>query len=162
MDVRGALWGMVGVPRYWRQALRLVRAVRDYLRDECRALMHLDAPAGRLIVVGDLHGHFNDLLHVRHQFGMPSSHNMFLFNGDFVDRGVWGPEVLLTLFCYKLMYKKYVHLNRGNHESVLCTNVYGFKTHLACAYPHHHHLLEPIIQDRGVADMPQPQNVDRA
>jgi len=129
------------------QAICLVRRIRDYLRDECRALMHLDAPAGRLIVVGDLHGHFNDLMHVRHQFGVPSSHNMFLFNGDFVDRGVWGPEVLFMLFCYKLMYKKYVHLNRGNHESFLCTNVYGFKTHLACAYPFHHHLLEPLIQE---------------
>lgn len=73
----------------------------------------------RLIIVGDLHGHFGDLMHILDEHGDPMAGpggTSYLFNGDLVDRGMWGPEVLLLIYCLKLTYPPLVHLNRGNHE----------------------------------------------
>lgn len=86
-------------------------------------VIHLDRPSGgnRFIVVGDLHGHFGDLMHLLDEHGMPQEGQVgtsYLFNGDFVDRGAYGPEVMLCLYCLKLLYPKSVHLNRGNHEDI--------------------------------------------
>ena len=50
------------------------------------------------IVVGDIHGQFFDLLQIFQLVGEPSATNSFLFNGDFVDRGEYSLEVILTLF----------------------------------------------------------------
>lgn len=128
-------------------ALALMDMVREHIRRTCRPLVKLPAPQHQLVVVGDIHGHLNDLLHILDKYGDPGEENQYLFNGDFVDRGVWGPEVLLSLFCLRLLYPESVHLNRGNHESEMCTEVYGFKTQLACAYPGCHETLYSKIQD---------------
>ena len=50
------------------------------------------------VVVGDIHGQFYDLLHIFELVGKPSTTNSFLFNGDFVDRGEFSLQVILTLF----------------------------------------------------------------
>ena len=47
-------------------------------------------------------GQLPDLLHILKEAGMPSDHNYYVFNGDFVDRGPQGVEVmciLLALYC---------------------------------------------------------------
>jgi len=85
-------------------------------------VIHIPAPevGSRFVVVGDLHGHFGDLRHLLEDHGEPSPGPKgavrFLFNGDFVDRGTWGPEVLLLLYALKIKYPFAVFLNRGNHE----------------------------------------------
>jgi len=74
----------------------------------------------RIIVVGDLHGHFSDLMHILTEHGEPQAGPggvKYIFNGDFVDRGAWGPEVLLlAIYCLKIRCPDAVFLNRGNHE----------------------------------------------
>lgn len=48
-----------------------------------------------------------------------------IFNGDFVDRGSFSVEVILTLFGFKLLYPDHFHLLRGEE---------GF-THTSCPGP---------------------------
>lgn len=42
---------------------------------------------------GDTHGQYFDALHVFEMNGFPSRNNLYLINGDWVDRGYWGCEV---------------------------------------------------------------------
>ena len=46
---------------------------------------------------------FFDLLNIFELNGLPSDENPYLFNGDFVDRGSFSVEVILTLFAFKCM-----------------------------------------------------------
>merc|ERR1711959_181851 len=73
-------------------------------------------PDTSITVVGDLHGQYFDLQKIFEMNGNPSKSNRYLFNGDFVDRGAFGVEVVLTLFAWKLLYPEHVTLLRGNHE----------------------------------------------
>eukprot|EP00927_Polykrikos_kofoidii_P077361 TRINITY_DN74305_c0_g1_i1.p1 TRINITY_DN74305_c0_g1~~TRINITY_DN74305_c0_g1_i1.p1 ORF type:complete len:866 (-),score=83.70 TRINITY_DN74305_c0_g1_i1:88-2349(-) len=127
-------------------ALRIVLQFTAHLDDSVGPLVRLEAPRGKLIVVGDLHGHLNDLLHLLDEHGEPNSVTQYLFNGDFVDRGMWGPEVIFMLFCLRLLYPEHVHLNRGNHESQTCNENYGFKAQLFHVYPTHRDMLYGAIQ----------------
>jgi hypothetical protein len=48
-------------------------------------------------VVGDIHGQLPDLIHILEDSGFPSETNKYIFNGDFVDRGPRGVEVMCLL-----------------------------------------------------------------
>ena len=53
--------------------------------------------------------------------GLPSEENPYLFNGDFVDRGSFSVESILTLFALKLLYPNSLYLARGVHNCASCT-----------------------------------------
>ncbi|KIM31122.1 hypothetical protein M408DRAFT_253902 [Serendipita vermifera MAFF 305830] len=78
-------------------------------------------------VIGDTHGQYYDLLHLLTLTGKPSEKHCLLFNGDFVDRGSWSVEVVLTLMAWKWLLPRSVLLNRGNHETKDMNKVYGFE-----------------------------------
>ncbi|CAD2219218.1 protein phosphatase [Angomonas deanei] len=88
----------------------------------------------KVVVVGDLHGQISDLLHILKEHGMPSESNYYIFNGDFVDRGACGVEVLLVLFTLMLACPRYVTLNRGNHECDYMNDEYGFDVEVSTKY----------------------------
>ena len=87
-------------------------------------------------MVGDLHGQLVDLAAVFEAAGgAPSHSNRYIFNGDFIDRGDAGVEVLAVLLSYALALPGSVHLNRGNHEDRLLCQAYSFRSELEEKYP---------------------------
>lgn len=57
-----------------------------------------------ITVCGDIHGQYYDLLNIFQLNGLPSEENPYLFNGDFIDRGSFSVEVILTLLSWKVCY----------------------------------------------------------
>ena len=73
----------------------------------------------KFTVCGDIHGQFYDLLNIFQLNGVPSEDNPYLFNGDFVDRGSFSVECILTLFGFKLLYPNHFFMSRGKHPATL-------------------------------------------
>jgi len=109
--------------------------ILDLLKAE-KTLQKVAVPDGsKITVVGDLHGQFFDFVHMLEKVsGRPSPENPILFNGDFVDRGVWSVEVLMCIFAFKLQNPGHVHLNRGNHETEMTNYQYGFANEVEVKY----------------------------
>jgi len=97
------------------------RKAKEILLEESN-VHPIDAP---VIVCGDIHGQFFDLLKL-FEIGGPIPSSRYIFLGDYVDRGNHSVETVLLLLCYKIAYPQDVFLLRGNHESRLVTQTYGF------------------------------------
>ena len=99
------------------------------------SLVDVPVPAGsHFTVCGDVHGQFYDLLHIFEINGWPSAGNPYLFNGDYVDRGSFSCEVLLTLFALRAALPHSMLLARGNHETATMNYIYGFSGEVASKY----------------------------
>ncbi|XP_024027915.1 uncharacterized protein LOC21388598 [Morus notabilis] len=88
----------------------------------------------KVVVVGDVEGHFHDLLNIFNLAGLPSENQFYVFNGNYVDRGAWGVEVFLVLLAWKVLMPNRVYLLRGNHETKFCTLMYGFEQEVKTKY----------------------------
>jgi serine/threonine-protein phosphatase 5 len=66
--------------------------------------------AASVVVVGDVHGQLHDLLFLLRDAGYPSKDRIFVFNGDYVDRGAWGLETFLLLLAWKVKKKHFFFL----------------------------------------------------
>jgi serine/threonine-protein phosphatase 5 len=58
-------------------------------------------PEEEFTVCGDIHGQYYDLANIFKVNGFPDLNNKYLFNGDFVDRGSFSVECILTLVAWK-------------------------------------------------------------
>eukprot|EP00659_Diplonema_papillatum_P022744 gene22744-34835_t len=76
-------------------------------------------------IVGDLHGHFYDLLTIFQEGGHPPAANWLLL-GDYVDRGQFSIETLCLCLCFKIKFPNNFFMLRGNHECAMINRVYGF------------------------------------
>lgn len=88
----------------------------------------------RVTVCGDTHGQFYDVMNIFKLNGYPSSSNPYLFNGDFVDRGSFSVEVILTYLLLKLSCPDGIYLLRGNHETKNMNKIYGFEGEVKAKY----------------------------
>lgn len=79
---------------------------------------------GEVWVIGDIHGQFYDLARLCGKIDMQSDKAVFL--GDYVDRGSFSIEVIVTLLVWKLDRPGKVILLRGNHECQQMTSYFNF------------------------------------
>ncbi|KAJ7979134.1 Serine/threonine-protein phosphatase [Quillaja saponaria] len=114
---------------------RLTDAARSILCTEQNCVeIDCQGEDTRVIVVGDIRGHFHDLLSLFKHAGVPSENQYYVFNGNYVDKGSWGVEVFLVLLAWKVLMPHRVYLLRGNHESKYCTSRYGFNKEVQTKY----------------------------
>ena len=88
--------------------------------------------ASPVTVIGDLHGHFKDLLFFLKN---KTENSKFVFLGDYVDRGNQSLDILFFLLNIKVKYPNNIVLLRGNHEFKSINLNYGFKTECKHKYP---------------------------
>ncbi|KAL0221889.1 hypothetical protein RCL1_001743 [Eukaryota sp. TZLM3-RCL] len=138
------LWNVNGLPswQYLKECLinehrlhpsdvrRLLSTTSSLLRSEPN-LLEIEGP---LLVVGDLHGQFYDLVKLWELAGNPESVRV-LFLGDYVDRGMFSTEVILFLCALKLCYPTNVYLLRGNHECRQMSSIFMFHDEVKFKYP---------------------------
>uniref|UniRef100_A0A673NEL1 Serine/threonine-protein phosphatase n=1 Tax=Sinocyclocheilus rhinocerous TaxID=307959 RepID=A0A673NEL1_9TELE len=95
-----------------------------------------DLMTEEITICGDTHGQYYDLLNI---FDLTVC-NVYIFinaiytHRDFVDRGSFSVEVILTLFGFKLLYPEHFHLLRGNHETDNMNQMYGFEGEVKAKY----------------------------
>ena len=108
--------------------LKMLIKAKKIFGEYQEALIDVEIPEGKNItVVGDIHGQYYDLLHIFEINGFPSEDNIYIFNGDYIDRGLFGVECIIALISLKILYPNYMFMNRGNHEDKSINNRYGFK-----------------------------------
>jgi|TARA_B110000977_G_scaffold64920_1_gene88397 serine/threonine-protein phosphatase 5 len=99
------------------------------------SVVDIPIPDGKKFTVcGDVHGQFFDLCNIFELNGKPSAKNQYLFNGDFVDRGSFSVEVILTLLAFKCLNPSSIYLTRGNHETAAMNKMYGFDGEVKAKY----------------------------
>jgi hypothetical protein len=82
-------------------------------------------PGSKIMLMGDLHGSLHSLLRnllrlkqmgrLRDDFTITDNNN-YVFTGDYIDRGRYSTEILVTLMNLKIKNPDKVVLLRGNHE----------------------------------------------
>ena len=78
-------------------------------------------PKGEVVIVGDIHGDSNSLIHILRNSGflegsLKGKDIHIIFLGDYGDRGVYSPEVYYITLKLKEQFPENVILMRGNHE----------------------------------------------
>jgi hypothetical protein len=98
-------------------------------------------PQDKIVLHGDFHGDIHSLIAELDalekqgyfdlgSFELADKNVQLVFLGDYVDRGIYGSEVIYTLLRLKIANPDNVIMIRGNHEDQSLSNRYGFKDEL--------------------------------
>ncbi len=76
----------------------------------------------KVVAVGDIHGHYKELMYVMHclqesQYNIDFKKDVFVFLGDYIDGGPDTKQVLDALIKWKKLYPHW-HFLYGNHEDL--------------------------------------------
>jgi serine/threonine-protein phosphatase 5 len=122
-----------------KYVMQILMRAKDYMKTS-PSLLRLSLPLnengekGHFTVCGDTHGQFYDLCNIFEIGGFPSPSNPYLFNGDFVDRGSFSFETVMTLLTIKLACPTGLFMLRGNHETKNMNKIYGFEGEIKHKY----------------------------
>ncbi|GMS97645.1 hypothetical protein PENTCL1PPCAC_19820, partial [Pristionchus entomophagus] len=101
--------------------------VIPYLESEQVLIENVPFPCS---VVGDIHGQLYDLDSVFRKNTKDGKtgwiDHRYLFLGNYVDRGRQSLEVVVALYCLKMLYPDNIFLLRGNHEFIEENKEHGF------------------------------------
>ncbi|KAK7254847.1 manganese ion binding protein [Aureococcus anophagefferens] len=133
---RALVWGLLGGGRLAATSLAglLDQATAAFAAAPRVSDVFLENDADRCVVVGDLHGSLGDLVTACGLAGEPGPSTRVVFNGDFVDRGRDGVEVLGVVLALHLTFPEFVKVNRGNHEDTALSSAYDFEGELTRKY----------------------------
>ncbi|CAF0822203.1 unnamed protein product [Adineta steineri] len=119
------MWTTNSAINLGRSVVNLCREVREIIKCEPRCLK-LSSPC---YILGDIHGNYQDLICFEKCLWRATpilSPASFLFLGDYVDRGIYGLEVIIYLLASKMQCPKKVLLLRGNHEIRKIQQIFSF------------------------------------
>ncbi|WP_162801711.1 metallophosphoesterase family protein [Candidatus Chromulinivorax destructor] len=99
----------------------------------------------KIVIHGDFHGDIHSLIAEldalekqgymkKDSFELAQKNVYLVFLGDYVDRGLYGCEVMYTLFRLKIANPSNVIMIRGNHEDQNISDNYGFKDELITTF----------------------------
>jgi len=81
------------------------------------SMNHSETKDKELIVIGDIHGDIQSMNTILKKENFFSCKNkIFIFLGDYIDRGPYQPHALLGVMLLKYFFPNKVFLLRGNHE----------------------------------------------
>ena len=100
-----------------KYACMIIMKARELFENDKSLVDITRADDEEITVCGDIHGQYYDLLNIFQLNGIPSKENPYLFNGDFIDRGSFSVEVIMTLLSWKVCYPEHFFMSRGNHET---------------------------------------------
>ena len=80
-----------------------VQVLCDKAREVLIEESNVQPVASPVIICGDIHGQFHDLIELFRIGGQCPDTN-YLFMGDYVDRGYYSVETVTLLLCYKVRY----------------------------------------------------------
>lgn len=93
------------------------------------------------VVFGDTHGQFLDTFNILNEMGnvlgadrFYLNDKIYIFNGDFVDRGCDGIENFVLLIMLKIVYPQRIFINKGNHEFEHTNRYFGFHKEIKGKY----------------------------
>ncbi|MEM1511357.1 MAG: metallophosphoesterase [Candidatus Jordarchaeales archaeon] len=103
--------------------------VKELIHEASKAMEgeapYLEAEGERVIFVGDTHGDLPSTIAAVKKF-FSSKYDLLVFLGDYVDRGSEQVGNMNYVLSLKLEYPDRVILLRGNHETPLANQYYGF------------------------------------
>ncbi|ELP93067.1 serine/threonine protein phosphatase 2B catalytic subunit gamma isoform, putative [Entamoeba invadens IP1] len=86
------------------------------------------------LIFGDIHGNYFNFLNILNDAQWVNLSHVKVFLGDYVDRGKYSTETMITLLCLKINSPEGVILLRGNHESAAMTHIFGFERECTWKY----------------------------
>lgn len=95
-------WQRDGKNLHKRYAVMIINKATEWF-DKVESLIDVQIDdLEEITVCGDIHGQYFDLLNIFKLNGNPSTENPYLFNGDFIDRGSFAVEVIITMLAWKV------------------------------------------------------------